>query len=55
MPVLILTARDAVADGSGGSISGPDDYLLKPFAPAEFEARVRAPDPPRPGTSPTPS
>ncbi|WP_018263951.1 response regulator [Methylobacterium sp. WSM2598] len=42
VPVLILTARDAVADRVRGLDLGADDYLLKPFAPAEFEARVRA-------------
>lgn len=42
VPVMILTARDAVADRVRGLDLGADDYLLKPFAPAEFEARVRA-------------
>lgn len=41
-PVLILTARDAVQDRVTGLDSGADDYLLKPFEPAELEARVRA-------------
>jgi two-component system OmpR family response regulator len=41
-PVLILTARDAVEDRVTGLDSGADDYLLKPFDPAELEARVRA-------------
>jgi len=40
--VLILTARDAVADRVKGLDIGADDYLLKPFDPAELEARVRA-------------
>jgi DNA-binding response OmpR family regulator len=42
VPVLILTARDAVADRVKGLDLGADDYLKKPFEPAEFEARVRA-------------
>ncbi|ACL57717.1 response regulator [Methylobacterium nodulans] len=42
VPVMILTARDAVTDRVRGLDLGADDYLLKPFAPAEFEARVRA-------------
>lgn len=41
-PVLILTARDALADRVMGLDLGGDDYLLKPFAPQELEARVRA-------------
>jgi DNA-binding response OmpR family regulator len=42
MPVLILTAKDAVADRVKGLDLGADDYLLKPFSPQELEARVRA-------------
>jgi len=41
-PVLILTARDAVDDRVKGLDLGADDYLLKPFEPAELEARLRA-------------
>lgn len=41
-PVLILTARDAVQDRVTGLDLGADDYLLKPFEPAELEARARA-------------
>jgi DNA-binding response OmpR family regulator len=41
-PVLMLTARDAVEDRVRGLGSGADDYLVKPFAFAEFLARVRA-------------
>jgi len=41
-PVLMLTARDAVEDRVAGLDSGADDYLVKPFAPAELLARLRA-------------
>src|SRR5438874_2920396 len=41
-PVLLLTARDAVADRVRGLDSGADDYLCKPFAFEELLARVRA-------------
>src|SRR5437867_2203984 len=41
-PVLMLTAADAVADKVTGLDLGADDYLTKPFAFAEFLARVRA-------------
>jgi len=41
-PVLILTARDTVADKVRGLDAGADDYLTKPFALAELLARVRA-------------
>lgn len=40
--VLMLTARDAVEDRVKGLDSGADDYLVKPFAFAELQARVRA-------------
>ena len=40
-PVLILTARDAVADRVRGLDTGADDYLVKPFVLAELLARVR--------------
>ena len=40
--VLMLTARDAVEERVRGLDSGADDYLVKPFAFAELEARVRA-------------
>ena len=40
-PVLLLTARNAVADRVFGLESGADDYLVKPFAFAELVARVR--------------
>ncbi len=41
-PVLMLTARDGVADKVAGLDGGADDYLTKPFAFEEFLARVRA-------------
>lgn len=41
-PVLMLTARDALDDRIRGLDLGADDYLRKPFAPEELEARVRA-------------
>jgi two-component system OmpR family response regulator len=43
-PVLMLTARDAVVDRVRGLDVGADDYLVKPFAFAELEARLRALD-----------
>ena len=42
VPVLLLTARDAVSDRVTGLDAGADDYLVKPFAPEELSARVRA-------------
>jgi DNA-binding response OmpR family regulator len=42
LPVLILTARDTVADRVAGLDAGADDYLVKPFDLAELTARVRA-------------
>jgi len=41
LPVLILTARDAIADRVAGLDSGADDYLPKPFAVDELQARLR--------------
>jgi DNA-binding response OmpR family regulator len=42
MPILMLTARDAIEDRVAGLDSGVDDYLVKPFDLAELLARVRA-------------
>ena len=42
MPVLILTARDAVADRIAGLDAGADDYLVKPIDLDELAARLRA-------------
>jgi two-component system, OmpR family, response regulator len=42
VPVLMLTARDAVGDRVEGLDAGADDYLVKPFAFAELLARLRA-------------
>jgi two-component system, OmpR family, response regulator MprA len=42
VPVLMLTARDAVADRVAGLDAGADDYLVKPFALEELLARMRA-------------
>jgi len=41
-PILMLTARDAVADRVAGLEAGADDYLVKPFAIEELIARLRA-------------
>ena len=41
-PVLMLTARDAVPEKITGLDSGADDYMTKPFAPAELLAHLRA-------------
>jgi len=41
LPVLLLTARDAVADRVRGLNAGADDYLVKPFAFEELSARLR--------------
>ena len=42
VPVLVVTARDAVDDRVEGLDAGADDYLVKPFAVEELRARVRA-------------
>ena len=41
-PILMLTARDSLADRVSGLGTGADDYLTKPFAFAELLARIRA-------------
>ena len=41
-PILMLTARDAIADRVAGLDAGADDYLVKPFAFDELLARLRA-------------
>jgi DNA-binding response OmpR family regulator len=42
LPILILTARDAVEDRVAGLDAGADDYLTKPFAMTELIARIKA-------------
>ncbi len=42
VPILMLTARDTVADRVKGLETGADDYLVKPFAPEELVARANA-------------
>ncbi len=42
VPVIILTAKDAISDKVKGLDSGADDYLLKPFQLEELEARIRS-------------
>jgi two-component system, OmpR family, response regulator len=41
-PVILLTARDQLSDRIAGLDGGADDYLVKPFAPEELAARIRA-------------
>ena len=42
VPILLLTARDAIHERVAGLDAGADDYLVKPFDTAELTARVRA-------------
>jgi two-component system response regulator MprA len=42
VPILLLTARDALEDRVGGLDAGADDYLVKPFEARELAARLRA-------------
>jgi len=52
-PILMLTARDTVEDKLRGFDSGADDYLVKPFALAELEARLNVLQKRTRGTTPT--
>src|SRR2546421_4005838 len=42
VPIIMLTARDAEADAVLGLEAGADDYVTKPFGPAELRSRIRA-------------
>lgn len=42
LPVILITARDTVEERINGLDSGADDYVIKPFAPYELLARIRA-------------
>jgi two-component system response regulator QseB len=42
VPVIIITARDALPDRLAGLDSGADDFIVKPFAPEELASRIRA-------------
>ena len=42
LPLLVITARDAIEDRLSGLDGGADDYLVKPFALAELLSRIRA-------------
>jgi two-component system response regulator MprA len=42
LPILMLTARDSIGDRVAGLDGGADDYVIKPFVPAELLARIRA-------------
>lgn len=42
VPVIIITARDALPDRLAGLDSGADDFVVKPFAPEELASRIRA-------------
>ena len=42
VPIILITARDAVMDRVAGLDAGADDYIVKPFSPSEVMARVRA-------------
>lgn len=42
LPVILITARDTVEERINGLDSGADDYVIKPFAPSELLARIRA-------------
>ncbi len=49
IPVIMLTTRTAVTDKVAGLEAGADDYIPKPFTPAEILARIRTVLRPRPG------
>jgi DNA-binding response OmpR family regulator len=51
-PILMLTARDPLADRVTGLDTGADDYLVKPFESDDLLARLRAPQR-RPASSPS--
>ena len=53
VPILMLTARDTLDDKLRGFAEGADDYLVKPFAMRELEARIRAVRRHRPGSGDT--
>jgi len=42
VPVMLLTARVQESDDARGREAGADDYMRKPFSPAELDERVRA-------------
>ena len=42
LPIVMLTGNDSVADRVGGLAAGADDYVVKPFEPAELVARIRS-------------
>jgi two-component system OmpR family response regulator len=42
VPIIIITARDAIEDRISGLDAGADDYLVKPFSVSELQARIRA-------------
>ncbi len=42
VPIIIVTARDAIEDRINGLDHGADDYLVKPFSMSELQARIRA-------------
>lgn len=42
LPVILITARDTLEERINGLDSGADDYVIKPFAPSELLARIRA-------------
>ena len=55
VPILMLTARDAVADRIDGLDAGADDYLVKPFDVGELKARAARAAAPRAAARATPT